>query len=130
MPYISGMKTILAIFVGGGLGSLARFGLGRWVTSWHSYHFPFSTLTVNLVACLALGFIVGLADHRQLLSPTSKLFWAVGFCGGFSTFSTFSHESLTLYQEGHLSSMLLYVGGSVVVGLAATVVGFWLGNRI
>ncbi len=124
------MKALLAVFLGGGLGSLARYGLGRWVASLHAHHFPLSTLVVNITACFVLGLIVGLADHRQMLSPTARLFWAMGFCGGFSTFSTFSHESLTLYQDGHLGAMLVYIGGSVLLCLAASVAGLWLGSRL
>ena len=108
------MKILLAVFIGSGLGGLTRFLLSRWVDSWHNYHFPFGTFVVNVVACFALGFVIGLADHKQILSPTARLFLAVGFCGGFSTFSTFSSETLTLFQNGHNTSLILYTLGSIV----------------
>jgi CrcB protein len=74
--------------------------------------------------------MIGLADHKQLLSPASRLFWAVGFCGGFSTFSAFSSETLTLIQQGQNSTMLLYILLTVVVCLTATFGGLFIAQRI
>jgi CrcB protein len=124
------MKELIYIFVGGGLGSIVRYILGRWVNAFHNSNFPFGTLTINIIACFVLGFIIGLADHKQLLSPASRLFWAVGFCGGFSTFSAFSSETLTLIQQGQNSTMLLYIILSVVVCLIATFGGLLIAERI
>jgi CrcB protein len=74
--------------------------------------------------------MIGLADHKQLLSPATRLFWAVGFCGGFSTFSAFSSETLTLMQQGQNSTMLLYILLTVVVCLTATFGGLFIAQRI
>lgn len=126
------MKTFLSmvlVFGGGGLGSVVRFLLGRWVNAWHNYHFPFGTLAANVVACLALGFVVGIADHRHLISPSARLFWTVGFCGGFSTFSTFSAETLTLIQGGFHLSTAIYIVSSLVLCLAAIFAGLYLGEN-
>lgn len=126
------MKSFLSIalvFGGGGLGSVVRFLLGRWVNTWHDHHFPFGTLAVNVVACLVLGFVVGIADHRQLISPGARLFWTVGFCGGFSTFSTFSAETLTLIQSGFHLSTFVYIVSSLVLCLAGTFAGIYLGEN-
>jgi CrcB protein len=122
-------SDIFLVFVGGGAGSTIRFLLGRGVNTMHSHHFPFGTLTVNIVACLILGLVVGIADHRQLMSPTARLFWTVGFCGGFSTFSTFSAETLTLIQNGFHLSTIIYVILSLVLCLAATFGGIYLGEH-
>jgi len=65
------MKELLLVFLGGGLGSTVRFSLGRWVNALHNHHFPWGTLVVNVVACLILGFVIGLADHKQLISASS-----------------------------------------------------------
>lgn len=124
-----GFSDILLVFVGGGAGSTVRFLLGRWVNTAHQTHFPFGTLTVNVVACLVLGFVVGIADHRQLISPAARLFWTVGFCGGFSTFSTFSAETLTLIQGGLHLSTILYIVLSLVLCLGATFGGIYLGEQ-
>src|SRR6266849_4310230 len=126
------MKTItefVLVFVGGGAGSTVRFLLGKWVNTWHNYNFPFGTLAVNVVACLVLGFVVGIADHRQLISPSSRLFWTVGFCGGFSTFSTFSAETLTLIQGGFHLSTAVYIISSLLLCLTATFGGIYFGEH-
>ncbi len=124
------LLDIILVFCGGGAGSIVRFLLGRWVNAWHNHHFPFGTLAVNVVACLVLGFVVGIADHRQLISPSARLFWTVGFCGGFSTFSTFSAETLTLIQSGfHFSTFVYIVSSLVLLCLAGTFAGIYLGEN-
>ena len=123
------LQPIFLVFVGGGFGSTVRYLLGRWVNALHSHHFPFGTLAVNVVACFVLGYIVGIADHRQLISPAARLFWTVGFCGGFSTFSTFSAETLTLIQNGFHLSTAIYIFSSLVLCLAATFGGIYLGEN-
>lgn len=87
--------------------------------------FPVGTLVVNIAACLILGFLTGLADQRQMIGPQMRLFWTVGFCGGFSTFSAFSQESYRLMQSGMTTAMLLYILLSVLLCLAATFAGMW-----
>jgi fluoride exporter len=67
------MKHLLLIFAGGGLGSVVRFLFSKWVSGLHQLNFPFGTLAVNVVACFFLGLVVGLSDHRQLLSADSKI---------------------------------------------------------
>ena len=124
------MKEIIYVFIGGGLGSLVRFLLGKWVNAFHNSHFPFGTVVVNIIACFTLGFIIGLADHKQMLSPTTRLFWVVGFCGGFSTFSAFSSDTLTLFQQGQNSTMLLYILLSVVLCVIATFAGLFITVRV
>src|ERR1043165_6386868 len=127
---MNSLLNIAIVFGGGGLGSVVRFLLGRWVNAWHNHHFPFGTLSVNIVACLVLGFVVGAADHRQLISPAARLFWTVGFCGGFSTFSTFSAETLALIQNGFHLSTIIYITLSLVLCLIATFGGIYWGENI
>jgi fluoride exporter len=124
------MKSLLIVFLGGGLGSVVRYYLSRWINLLHTYNFPWGTLVVNILACLALGWIVGLADHKQLISPSAKLFWTVGFCGGFSTFSTFSSETLYLLQGGLTTSMVFYIIFSLLLCVAATFGGLYLGENL
>jgi fluoride exporter len=124
------MKEAVLVFIGGGLGSMARFSLGKWITSFHTQHFPYATLAINLLACLVLGIVIGLADHNRFISAPSRLFWTIGFCGGFSTFSTFSAETITLLQAGFHVSSMLYIIGSLVFCLLATYAGLYLGNHI
>lgn len=124
------MKDLLAVFIGSGFGGLTRFLLGKWIDSWHNHHFPFGTFVVNFVACLILGLVIGLADHRQMLTPTVRLFLAVGFCGGFSTFSTFSNETLTLFQNGYHTSVIFYILGSIILCVVATFGGLLIAERL
>ena len=123
------LLNITLVFLGGGAGSTVRYLLGRWVNAWHNHHFPFGTLAVNVVACLVLGYVVGIADHRQIISPSARLFWTVGFCGGFSTFSTFSSETLTLIQSGFHLSTFIYITSSLILCLAGTFGGIYLGEN-
>ena len=124
------MKELIAVFIGSGLGGLTRFVLGKYIDGLHDHPFPLGTFVVNVVACFALGFIIGLADHKNILSPTARLFLTVGFCGGFSTFSTFSSETLTLFQQGHNINLVLYILASVLLCVTATFTGLFIAERI
>lgn len=118
------------VFIGGGLGSVVRFTLGKWISSLHTHHFPYGTLVANVLACFILGLIIGLADHRQLFSPNARLFWTVGFCGGFSTFSTFSQETFYLLQGGFTLSSIIYVIVSLIFCVAAIYLGLFAGEQL
>lgn len=117
------MRQLLLVFFGGGFGSVTRFVLGKWISTLHQHHFPWGTLAANVGACLAVGFFIGLADHKQLISPASRIFWVVGFCGGFSTLSTFSVETINLIQQGFTISSFSYVLASVALCVGATFAG-------
>ncbi|MBX2941553.1 MAG: fluoride efflux transporter CrcB [Cyclobacteriaceae bacterium] len=122
------MKAAFLVFLGGGIGSMFRYSISKWIGTLHTHYFPFGTLVINILACLALGVILGLADARQLMSPSSKIFWAVGFCGGFSTFSTFSGETLSLIQSGFTGSSIVYISSSLILCITATLLGLYLGQ--
>jgi fluoride exporter len=124
------MQSLLMVFIGGGLGSVVRFSLGKWINSLHTHHFPYGTFVANVLACFILGLVIGLADHRQLFSPNARLFWTVGFCGGFSTFSTFSHETLILFQDGLALSSIIYVIFSLIFCVAAVYLGLFAGEQL
>lgn len=117
------MKTILLVFAGGGLGSLMRYGLYSWIGRYYHQSFPLATLVANVLACFILGFVIGLADHRQILPSSTRLFWSVGVCGGFSTFSTFTFELFALNQNGLNGTAALYMMLSVVCCLVASYLG-------
>lgn len=124
------IRSMIMVFVGGGLGSVVRFSLGRWINSLHTHHFPLGTLLANILACFILGLVIGLADHRQLFSPNARLFWTVGFCGGFSTFSSFSHETIYLLQTGFSLSSLIYVIFSLLFCVGAVYIGLFAGEHL
>ena len=124
------VKAALFIFIGGGLGSLSRFFLGKYASSFHSIQFPFGTLAANAIACLIMGVIVGILDSKVESSTMSRAFWMVGFCGGFSTFSAFSYEAISLYQQQTTASSLLYILLSVLICVLITIFGIWIGQRV
>ena len=122
------MYNLIVVFVGGGLGSLARYGIGRAFSQWPSV-FPFGTLTANILACLILGTFGGWATFKSAdLVTTSRLFVVVGFCGGFSTFSSFSNETIQLFLNDRWVEAFLNVIISVITCFAATLLGMWLGK--
>lgn len=118
------MMNLLWVFIGGGLGSMLRFGMSVWLRNW-AVNFPWPTFATNLASCLFLGFLVGFAEKAGL-SQTWRVLFLTGFCGGFSTFSTFSFEAFELLQIGRLGTALAYILGSVLTGLAGILVGWFL----
>lgn len=123
------MKDVLLVFVGGGFGSILRFGMSKWINSLHAHHFPWGTLAVNVLACALMGLVLGLADQRQLISPSARLFWTVGFFGGFSTFSAFTSEAITLIEGQFHFSLVLYLVLSLTLCITAAYAGMWFGGR-
>jgi CrcB protein len=114
----------LLVFIGGGLGSVCRFGLSLLLMPF-AWRFPWATLLSNALACLVLGIIVGLQLH-QAIPDTRRLLVATGFCGGFSTFSTFSAETIQLYQSGQT----LLAAGNLVGSMTVCTLCLLLGVRI
>jgi CrcB protein len=118
----------LLVFIGGGLGSLSRFGISK-VLAPYSQIFPFTTFTSNLLSCTILGFLSYLSLRNQL-NETYKLLFIMGFCGGFSTFSTFSNETFQLFQNGNIILAFLNIFGNTLVCLLAIWLGFTLGKLV
>lgn len=110
------MAVWVAIFLGGGLGAVARYGIGRLVFRWFPVDFPLGTLLANVLATALLGWVV-LETHRRGAEGVVTTFLTVGFCGGFSTFSTFSYETMALLSQGRYLIAAANVVLSVVVCL-------------
>ena len=113
--------------IGGGLGALTRYHVGGLVAARQSTTFPYGTLVVNAVGSLMLGLLVGLVAAGRL--PAAWLTWAgVGFCGGLTTFSTFSYETLQLTEQGALGLAARNVLFSFVLAIAAATLGYLVGG--
>lgn len=123
------MMGVVLVFVGGGLGSLARYGLGKGLNAWMPY-FPVGTFAANVLACLVVGFVAGLVAGRWNVSEQVRLGVVTGFCGGFSTFSTFSLEGWELLNGEKPMWGLVYVGVSVVCCLVGVGLGQWVGKVV
>lgn len=117
------IKTLLLVGAGGFLGSVSRFLASRLIQSNLPSAFPFGTFFVNITGCLLIGIIYGFSDRSSLLTPGWKMFLAAGFCGGFTTFSTFANENLALLRDGNFFHFALYTGLSVFLGITATFFG-------
>jgi CrcB protein len=118
-----------AIFVGAGLGGIARYAVGAWVHVFAGTAFPWGTLLINgtgsfLVAVLYAS-LEGTTDSLAL-----RALLGIGFCGGYTTFSAFSYESVRLLQKGEWERAMLYIAGSVTLSIAAAVVGFAVANGL
>lgn len=124
--YLCVMNQLLLIFIGGGLGSLVRFFLSTFIQETVGERFPLGTLSVNVLASVILGLFVGLVEIKSLTNPTYKAFIAVGFCGGFSTFSTFSNDTLQLIQHNKTVEALMNVLLNVILCIVATFGGITL----
>ncbi|MGB0932468.1 MAG: fluoride efflux transporter CrcB [Chitinophagales bacterium] len=124
------MLQYLAIFLGGGFGSLCRFALSKW-NGYPTTLLPIGTIAANFLSCIILGFVAALLIQKgNDLHETFKPFFAIGFCGGFSTFSTFSLETFTLLQNGNTAHALVNVGLSLGICLVALWIGFWLQGKL
>lgn len=111
------------IFIGGGLGSIARFELGQRIARFTGTAFPFATLGINILSCFILGIIMQVFAGKGVLDQTARLLLAVGFCGGFSTFSTFTWEGFELIKSGQY----VYAGAYVLLSVLICFLGFWAG---
>ena len=124
------MDKILFISIGAVLGANARYWLSDWVAQKVGAAFPYGTLLINLSGSFLLGLLMTLAAERFLLDPRWRLTLAVGFLGAYTTFSTYTYESLNLMLKGDWSAGLFNLLGSSVLGLAAVALGVFLGKSI
>lgn len=118
------MMAYFLVGLGGGLGAVARYALGDAVHRLAGPSFPAGTLVVNVLGCLLLGAVMGIAEVRPALTRETRLFLAVGLLGGFTTFSSFGYETLQLLRGGQFGLAALNAGGHLFLGLCAV----WLGR--
>jgi CrcB protein len=116
------IKNIILVGLGGMIGSVLRYLAGHFIR--HD-SFPYATFTVNIVGSLLIGLIMGVASREEGFANW-RLFLATGLCGGFTTFSAFAWENLQLLDQQRYSAFMLYVTGSLLIGIGAVTVGYWL----
>ena len=117
------MKELLFVCIGSYFGGGARYQGGKAIQSWVAVSFPWGTMAINIVGCFLIGLLSGLSLGGQI-SPATKLVLVTGFCGGFTTFSTFMNENLLLGRDGAMLSAVLYTLASLALGLIAVIIGY------
>ena len=122
------MIRLILVLLGGALGSGGRYLVSTWMAGRLGDAFPWGTLTVNLAGSFLIGLVATLADERGSLGAGARVFLVAGVLGGFTTFSAFSLEALRLVEERELARAALYVAGSVVLSLAAALLGVAAGR--
>ena len=124
------MQAILLIFVGGGVGSVLRYALSRWINNTVISHFPFGTFLVNIIGCFFIGFFIFYTERYQEHVQEWRLLLVTGLCGGFTTFSAFSMENVQLLIDQRIFIAFLYIVGSVALGFLATYCGLLAGRAV
>lgn len=119
------MKSILLVFLGGGFGSVLRYIIGKYLNSTEN-GIPYGTFAANILGSLLIGIILGLAAKNDSLSHNQTLLLATGFCGGFTTFSTFAYENHMFLKSGDFTSFAIYTIASFIVGFLAVFFGMYL----
>lgn len=120
------IKTLFIIGSGSFIGGVSRYLASRFIQNSVISSFPFGTFIVNILGCFLVGFFYGLSERGNLISNEWRMFLTIGFCGGFTTFSTFSNENVSLLREGNFFYFAIYASLSLFLGLTAT----YLGNLI
>jgi len=119
------IKNVILVFLGGGFGSVLRYLLSKYLNTPNSA-FPYGTFAANILGSLLIGIILGLAAKNNTLSQPQTLLLATGFCGGFTTFSTFAYENQVFLKSGDFTTFAIYTIASFVVGFLAVFFGLYL----
>jgi fluoride exporter len=120
------IKNFLIVFAGSGFGGALRYAVQYWMGTKAIGNFPAGTFMVNIIGCFCIGFVYSLAGKVQWLSPEWRLAAATGFCGGFTTFSAFAMENVTLLRNGSYGAFLIYIALSILLGIAAVYAGIYI----
>jgi fluoride exporter len=117
------LRTLIYIALGGSIGSILRYLTAVLLQKYYTSVFPLATFLVNVIGCLLIGVFMGLLEKNQLTNTNIKWLLVTGFCGGFTTFSAFSFENISLLQNGYYGWAFFYITSSIVLGIGAV----WLG---
>ena len=123
------LKIFMLVGTGGFLGSVSRYFLGQFIHRFLPVVFPYGTLTINILGCFLIGIILGFSD-KNMVTPEWRFFLATGFCGGFTTFSTFAYENLNLLGDKEYFYFFLYSILSYTVGLTMVYLGVIISKLI
>lgn len=124
------MNQVMAVAIGGALGSVLRYGLSNWVHSFVGRGFPYGTLAVNVLGCLAMGILFVLLVERMADSAMWRAGLLVGVLGGFTTFSAFSIETFNLIEQGALAKAAGNMAASLILCIGATWLGVILARQL
>jgi CrcB protein len=119
------MKQLLFVFVGGGFGSVLRYVIGKWLNNSEN-GIPYGTFAANILGSLLIGVILSYAAKNDVISQNHTLLLATGFCGGFTTFSTFAYENHVFLKSGDFTSFAFYTIASFVIGFLAVFAGMYV----
>ena len=119
------MKQLGLVFLGGGFGSVLRYIIGKWLNNTEN-GIPYGTFAANILGSLLIGIILGYAAKNETISQNTTLLLATGFCGGFTTFSTFAYESHVFLKSGDFTTFAFYTIASFVIGFLAVFAGMYL----
>lgn len=119
------MKTLIFVGIGGAIGSILRYLTGIYFQKMDTGNFPLATFIANAIGCLLIGLFMGYLTKNNLVESQLKWFLVTGFCGGFTTFSTFGYENIQLVQQQQYLLALTYTLVSVCVGITAVFLGLW-----
>jgi fluoride exporter len=117
------VRSLILIGIGSCIGGIFRYLTQQYVQKYYPSSIPLGTLSVNVIGCFLIGIIYALADRGNILSPAMRLFLATGLCGGYTTFSSFAYENISLMREGDFFYTGLYIMLSMVIGFAAVYLG-------
>ena len=120
------LKSLLIVGTGSFIGGAMRYLLSTYIKNMYGQTFPWGTLVVNLLGCFVFGIIFALFSKHNSTDNTFCLLLTTGICGGFTTFSTFTNESVQMIQNGNIGEFIGYMATSVIVGIALIALGYWI----